>query len=210
MLKLIFVLLGLSLVPARATNAPVSLKKLDQVFKHLRTGDGFHARVIKKVHVESLDKDTESKGEIDFSKGRMRLDLTEPEKLLLVYDGKVAWQEEEYDDGDKKEPLITRMKSQKIKKGSAVLAVLLGNAGILKNFRLAKQDGEHYELRPVSRRSDVKILKVNLDGDELESVAYVDSLDNEVTFTFEHFREEKISADRFVYKPPKGAEVNEL
>jgi outer membrane lipoprotein-sorting protein len=123
---------------------------------------------------------------------------------------KVAWQEEEYDDGDKKTPLITRMKSQNIKKGSAILATLLGNARILKTFELAKQDGEHYELKPVDKKSDVKVLKVTLDGDDLKSVGYVDGLDNEVTFEFQRFREEKISSDKFVYKPPKGAEINDI
>lgn len=209
MLKSLFVLVGLSLSPVWAANV-TGLKKLDQVFKRLRTGDGFHAHVTKKVHVESLDKDNESKGEIDFAKGRMRLDLTNPEKLLLVYDGKVAWQEEEYDNGEKKEPLVTRIQAQKIKKGSAILATLLGNAGILKNFKLAKQKGEHYELKPVSKNSDVKTLKVELDGDTLKSVSYVDSLDNEVSFSFDRFKEEKVSADKFVYKPPQGVEVNEL
>jgi len=197
------------MTPAWASNG-AGLKKLDQVFKHLRNGEGFHARVIKKVHVDSLDKDNESKGEIDFAKGRMRLDLTEPEKLLLVYDGKVAWQEEVYDNGERKEPLVTRLKSQKIKKGSAVLAILLGDASLLKNFKLAKQTGERYELKPVDKKSDVKTLKVELDGDALKSVAYVDSLDNEVSFHFDRFKEEKISPDKFVYKPAKGVEVNDL
>lgn len=209
MLKLRLVLVGFLAMPVWASNVG-GLKKLDQVFKRLRTGDGFHAQVTKKVHVESLDKDNESDGEIDFAKGRMRLNLTKPDKLLLVYDGKVAWQEEEYDNGEKKEPLVTRIEAQKIKKGSAILATLLGNAGVLKNFKLTKQTGEHYELKPVSKKSDVKTLKVELKGDALKSVTYVDSLDNEVSFVFDHFREEKVSAEKFVYKPPKGVEVNEL
>jgi chaperone LolA len=186
------------------------LQKVDQVFKNLRSGPGFHARITKTTHLAQLDKDTESKGEMDFAHGKMRLDITKPEKLLLVFDGKVAWQEEEYDDGEKKEPLVTRMKAGNIKKSSAILAALLSNARILKTFTLVKQNGDHFELKPVDKRSDIKRLKINLDGKALKSVAYVDALDNEVTFTFDRFREEKVSADQFTYKPPKGAEVNDL
>jgi outer membrane lipoprotein-sorting protein len=201
--------LALSFFAAHAADM-TGLKKVDQVFNRLRAGPGFHARLIKETHVSQLDKETESKGEIDFSKGKMRLDITKPEKLLLVFDGKTAWQEEEYDDGESKKPLITRMPAKNIKKGSAILATLLGNARILKTFTLAKQSGEYFELRPVNKKSDVKLLKVKLDGDDLESVAYVDSLENEVTFKFEHFRRQDISPDKFVYTPPKGAEVNNL
>jgi len=209
MVKKWMLVLSLFVAPLFAAEV-TGLQKVDQVFKRLRTGKGFHARLIKKTHVSQLDKDSESQGEIDFSKGKMRLELTKPEKLLLVFNGKVAWQEEEYDDGEKKTPLVTRMKAQNIKKGSAILATLLGNAQVLKTFELVKQDGDHFELKPLNKKSDVKMLKVDLDGDVLKSVGYVDSLENEVTFKFEHFREDKISADKFSYKPPNGAEVNDL
>jgi outer membrane lipoprotein-sorting protein len=201
----------LFLFPLSSFAAEVTgLQKVDQVFKNLRTGSGFHARITKKTHLAQLDKETESKGELDFAKGKMRLDITKPEKLLLIFDGKVAWQEEEYDDDGKKQPLVTRMKADKIKKGSAILATLLSNARIFKTFELAKQKDEHYELKPLDKKSDVKILKIDLDGKALKSIAYVDALENEVTFTFDRFREEKISADKFMYKPPKGAMVNDL
>jgi outer membrane lipoprotein-sorting protein len=80
----------LAAAPAYAADSKdlKGLPKVDQVFRHLRTGKGFHARITKKVHAGQLDKDTESKGEIDFAKGKMRLEITKPEKLLLVFDGK--------------------------------------------------------------------------------------------------------------------------
>ena len=86
---------------------------VDKVLEHLRSGKGFHSKLVKKVHSGQLGKDSESDGEIFFSKGKMRMEFEKPEKTLLVFDGELAWQEQEFDDGIKKHAIVTKMKNIK-------------------------------------------------------------------------------------------------
>ena len=96
-----------------------------------------------------------------------------------------------------------------------MLAALLSDEGILKNFRLLKPAKKaskgRFELVPKNTKlSDVKKLRIDFDGEKLKSVAYLDSVENRVTFTFKRLKEETVSEKKFKYEPPKGAEVSEV
>lgn len=200
---------------AEKSKDATSLSAVENVISRLQTGDGFHSKLVKKVHSGQLGSNSESKGEIYFSKGKMRMEFTQPEKTLLVFDGELAWQEQEFDDGDSKKAIVTKMKASNIKRDSAMLAALLGDKNVLKNFSVSKaekkEDMVHFELQPKNKKiSDVTMLKMNIKGRTLRAFSYVDSLENEVSFTFDDLKEEKVSKSKFHYQPPKGAEVTDL
>ena len=116
------------------------LSEVEKVLTHLRTGDGFHSKLQKSVHNGQLGNNSESTGEIYFSKGKMRIEFNKPEKTLLIFDGQQAWQEQEYDDGDKKHVIVTKMHAKNIKRDSALLSALLGDKDVLKKFEIASAD----------------------------------------------------------------------
>src|SRR6516164_11475423 len=79
------------------TYASADLERVSKVLAQLRQGEGYHSALTKKVHEGVLERDTVSTGEIYLAKGKMRLEFTKPEKLLMVFDGDHAWQEQEFD-----------------------------------------------------------------------------------------------------------------
>jgi outer membrane lipoprotein-sorting protein len=143
------------------------------------------------------------------------MEFVKPEKTLLVFDGEQAWQEQEFDDGEKKHAIVTKMKAKNIKRDSALLAALLGDKDVLKNFTVTssekKKDILHFELKPKQgKMTDVTQLKLEISGKNLKYVSYFDNLENEVSFSFDELKEEKIPDDKFSYRPPKDAEVTDL
>ncbi len=196
--------LGLS---AHAGNS--KLQQLQKVLEHLRTGPGFHSKLLKKVHEGVQDKDSESSGEVYFSKGKMRMELEKPERILMVYDGEFAWQEQEFDDGEKKHAIVTKMKANSLKKDSAILAVLLGDGKFFKSFELTheKESGgvSHYELKPKNKKiTEVTLLRLDLKGDSLKALSYNDELENQVKFVFDNLKEEKVADKNSITSRPKA------
>jgi chaperone LolA len=184
---------------------------VDDVLNHLRLAEGFYSHVVKTVHSGQLDSTNESKGEIYFAKGKMRLELTTPEKTLLVYDGKMAWQESEFDDGTDKRAIVTKIKAKQLKKGSALLATILGDKDLLTAYKMTVHEIDHYEFVPKDKKNaDISLFKIDVEDRKLKKVAYIDSLENEVSFVFEDIQEKQIPAKKFQYKPPKGADVSEM
>ena len=190
-------------------------KPLEKVLTQLRTAEGFHSELSKKVHEGVMERDSESSGVIYFSKGKMRLEIKKPEKLLIVYDGEFAWQEQEFDDGETKTAMVTKMNAKNLKKDSAVLAALLGDKNLLKDFGIQSQKEtkgvKKYVLKPKSKKiSEVVSLTIEVKKGVLSQVSYIDSLQNEVSFIFKNLKEEKLSEKKFQYRPPRGAEVTAL
>jgi outer membrane lipoprotein carrier protein len=192
--------------PKKLSRAEVFFKALD----HLR-GSEFSTDYEKKIH-DLMDRNIESSGEMFFSKGKMRIEQEKPEKTLLVYDGSVAWQEQTFDDGNSKKPYVSKIKN--VQKSSALLAALLGSENVLKNFSLkrpVKNGKGRFDLVPKNPKiNEVKKLRIDFDDADLKLISYTDNLDNQVTFTFRHFREKSISEKKFKYEPPKDAVVTEV
>ena len=69
----------------------------------------------------------------------------------------------------------------------------------------------HFELKPKDKKiTDVTSLKLDVEGQDLKAFSYLDTLENEVSFSFEGLKEQKIPVKKFHYEPPKGAEVTDL
>lgn len=201
----------LSFFTVAAFAKPAGLSKVQAALDHIRSGQGFESPVTKTVSEALLDKKTKSTGQIYFSKGKMRLEFTEPEKLLLVFDGRYVWQESEFDEGERKQTIVTKMKAGELKKGNALLAALLGEKNVLKKFKMKKVEDGVFEFSPKDEKIvEVTELDVRFDKNKLKAIGYTDSLDNKVEFEFDDLKEKPLPAEKFQYKPPKEAEVSDL
>ena len=110
---------------AKATAAkkkPVlAAKDVESVLAAYRKAPAIQAKVKKTVVQETMGTENTSTGEFFFSKGKLRLDFTEPDKTSLVYDGKFVWLESRLDDQNIQ---VTKMRTNELKRSKSVLTAL--------------------------------------------------------------------------------------
>lgn len=192
---------------------PNAAKEVDAVLAKYREAAAIEAKVKKTVVNEVMGMDNKSSGEFYFSKGKLRMDITEPEKTVLVYDGKFVWMEQEIEDGKK---LVTKLRTNELKRSKSVLTALFEKKDVLRNFKHLKssKDGESqthlFEPKSSKDEQEVRELEVTLKKKEIERISYKDQLENKVTFDFSEVRRGEVPAKKFTYKVPKGAEVTEI
>lgn len=192
---------------------PAAFKEVDSVLAKYREAEAIEAKIKKTVTNEMMGMDNVSSGNFYFSKGKLRMDILEPEKTTLVYDGKFVWMEQEIEEGKK---LVTKLRTNEMKRSKSVLTALFEKKDVLRNFKLVKssKEGESqkhiFEPKNVKEEQEVRELEVTLKKKEIERIAYKDQLENKVTFDFSDIRRGEVPAKKFTYKPPKGAEMTEI
>lgn len=201
----------LALVAASA-GAPASAKDVDAVLTKYRKAEAFRAKVKKTVAQEVLGTENSGNGQFFFSKGKLRLEMSEPENTILVYDGKTIWMETRL---DSKTVEVTKVKSKELKKNDSLLAAIFERGDMLRTFKITKTrdiDGmKVFTFVPKDKKkTEVRELEIGLSGKELGRIAYLDDRENRVTFDFTDLIRETISGEKFAYTPPKGASVTEL
>lgn len=209
-----FKVIGLSLIsfclPLSQGMAAPAAPDLTQALKRLQSV-GFSSSYTRKLK-DLMDRQVEAQGELFFTNGKLRIEQTKPDKTLLVYDGQTAWQEQEYDDGNSKRTVVTKVKN--VKRSSAILASLLSDQDLFKTFKLGKQTKKDkkilYDLVPRNKKAEVKKLRIEIENRELSSIFYLDELENQVTYYFKKIKVEAVPNKKFKYSPPKGAEVSEV
>jgi outer membrane lipoprotein carrier protein len=188
-----------------------STKDLEKVLTAYRSAKALQANVTKTVDQETLGTSTKSEGQFYFSKGKLRLEMNEPEKTLLVYDGKTVWFESRVDE---EHIVVTKIKSKDLTKGNSLLAGLFDKKNVLQSFKLksSKKDGkgEAFHFDAKDKKADVQKLDILLKGKDLKTISYKDSVENRVTLDFSNMKKGKVNTDKFTYKAPKHAEVQEL
>ncbi len=191
----------------------LTAKDVDTVLSKYRQAPAIQAKVKKTVVQETMGIENTSTGDFYFSKGKLRLDFTEPEKTTLVYDGKFVWLESRLDD---KNIQVTKMRTNELKRSKSVLTALFEKKDILRNFKMVKAaeaDGsKNYFFEPKKKKAEDEIqqLQIVLKNKELERVSYKDQLENTVSFDFSELTKGKVPAAKFSYKIPKNAQVTEI
>lgn len=189
------------------------LKEVEAVLASYRKASAIKAKVKKTVIQETMGTEVKSEGEFFFSKGKLRLDFTEPEKTTLVYDGKYVWFESRLDDQNVQ---VTKMKTNDLKRSRSVLTALFEKKDILRGFKLLKSEGDQerktYTFEPKAKKDqdEVKTLEIVIAKKNLEKISYKDNIENTVVFEFVDLTRGKVPAAKFSYKPPKKAEVTVL
>lgn len=196
---------------AVAKSTKPSAKEVDQVLESYRQAPAISAKVKKKIDTV-MGTETESQGEFYFSKGKLRMDIHEPEQTTLVYDGRTFWLESR---ADEEHVVVTKMPATNLRRSDSILASLFDSKDVLKAFNLKRTKTENkdttYDFEPKDKKkADVVSLEIALNGKDIESIKYKDQLDNLVFLQFSDLKRSKVDADKFTYKPPKGAEITDL
>lgn len=171
------------------------------------------AKVQKTVVQEMTGVDNKSSGSFYYSKGKVRMDFTEPEKTTLVYDGKYVWLESPLDE---KKVQVTKLRTNELKKSKSVVTALFDQKDVLKAFKLTKsgkEDGAKvYTFVPKDKKAggEITSLEIALKDKDITRISYTDEVENKVSFIFSDLTRGKVDANKFSYKPPKNAEVTEI
>lgn len=199
-----------SLTLAKQPSAPAA--EVDSVLSKYRRAPAIQANVKKTVVQEVMGTSNESEGKFYFSKGKLRLDIEKPEKSVLIYDGKNIWLESHLDESTVE---VSRIRSGEMKKTDSLMAALFDRKDVLNNFKhLKTTDAEGqktYAFEPKNKdKTEVRYLEVALKNKDIRRITYKDNMENQVSFEFSDLSRGKVPADKFTYKPPKGANVTEL
>ena len=196
---------------AAKSPAKPTAKEVDKVFAAYRAGKPMQAKVKKVVTQEIMGTTMTSTGTFYFSKGKLRMDISEPERTILVYDGKTIWSESRSGDD---QILVTKIRTTELKKSDSLLASLFNREDVLKNFTLKKvktDEGKKiFDFEAKDKKADVQELEITLKNKDIQRIAYKDQTENKVSLEFDDLSHVKLDANKFAYKPPKGAEVTEL
>lgn len=199
--------------PLRAKEAPpaFSTREVERVLESLRKAKSIEAQVEKTVEQELLGSKKTSHGIFYFSKGKLRLEITDPDQSVLVYDGKTVWVEDRLDESTVN---VSKIKSVQLKKTDSLLAALFdGKKNVLKSFKAVKMknssEGKVFTFKPKDKKTtDVTWLEVTVKDRALAGVSYKDAMENTVTLNFKDFKEGSVPDSKFSYQPPKGASVS--
>jgi outer membrane lipoprotein-sorting protein len=176
-------------------------------------------KVEKKVHLALMDEEKTGRGELWYSKGRLKMAIEKPEDSLLVLNDDIIWVVVKLPEEFGGTVQVTKMKAAQLKKSNALLAVLFGDEAVWDRFEVLKVDqGKEslkVELKPAkgAQLADVAKVRVEIDNQDqkISAIAYWDELENETSYRFSEVRfGVKLSKGHFKYKPPAGAEVTEI
>lgn len=171
--------------------------------------------VEKKTRSELLGKETVAPGTIYLASKKFRWDTQGNEKSKIIYDGQNIWTIQEPPQGFKAPPQITKMRLDK-KSQSQVFLNSLFQKNFNSQFQLMKKvkvtDGWIYQLRPVKKNLGVSELKIKIDSKQaLKEISYTDEIKNEIVIAINKtILSKKPDNKLFQFKPPTGAQVNEL
>lgn len=200
-----FLMVEMAFLPSFASP---TAKDVERVLTRYRNSPAIQAKVVKTVEQEMLGESKSSRGDFYFSKGKMRLEITEPEKSTVVYDGMVIWVESRFDESTIE---VSKIKSKDLKKSDSLLAALFDKKkNALGSFKLKDvKDGKVFSFVPKDRKkTEIQYLELELESGDLKRVTYKDNLENSVSLVFSEFKEGSVSKSKFSYSPPKGANVS--
>lgn len=215
-MRIIFALLLTVIVaPVHAANkkATLTAKDVDTVLAKYRQAPAIKAKVKKTVVQETMGTENTSSGDFFFSKGKLRLEIKEPDQTTLVYDGRFVWLESRLDEATVQ---VTKLRTNELKHSKSVLTALFEKKDVLRNFKLVKSaevEGlKNYFFEPKKKKAEdeIQLLQVVLKGKELARISYKDQLENTVSFDFSDLSKGVVPVEKFKYKPPKNAQVTEI
>lgn len=193
------------------------LKALKAIDKRYQTSKSVTMDLEKTLILGLLGKEKKSKGRVLISQGKMRMEIEEPQKSLVVIDGKTVWVAD-WPAPEFKNAAVQVMKgSVDTSKGASQGFVgLLARGGILKHFKItAVQNDEKgrslYFLQPSKDTIEFKRAQMTLsaDGRQITALRYWDERDNETQLQFSKVVFDKVVPEKlFQFSPPANADVS--
>lgn len=149
--------------------------------------------------------------------GRFKMDIKEPNKHMLLMNGKNIWVVDYPLDETQDKVQILHSKSAKNLKSQGFLDIFSGVGNIQKKFKIESSDKKNdeitYKLIPKEKDGQVERveLKVDYQAELINSVAFWDSLGNKTQLKFsEQEFEDKTPKEVFKFKPPKNSSITYL
>jgi outer membrane lipoprotein carrier protein len=206
-------------IQAKKTSAPAGpdLTILNQTTAKYRKAKMIQMSVLKTVKSDLTGKETNYKGTIYLSSGLFRMVNTEPEKSLLVFDGSTIWNEQPPSPDFPGPVQVTKSRLAGKNKSQALFATLLTKDPLTKSFKILSSkkqaDQTVYEASPLTSELTIKslTLKISNPSKQVSEISYKDDIGNltVMKFTDPQFKN-SLDKKLFQYKPPKGAQVNEI
>lgn len=192
------------------------IKKIDLSYQKAKSVSMDIKKSIKSQFIESNDS---AKGRVIISKGRMRMELKEPDKSLVVIDKKYIWVVN-YPTGEFKNSALQVIKADiSSKKGrSQNFLSLLTQGGVLKFFKIVglkkvSDEEKIVFLQPNDATVEFKRAQMVLNPKtkHITGLRYWDELNNETLFEFSKIEFDlKIDEKSFSYEPPEGADITKF
>lgn len=188
---------------------------IKQVLAKLRESPMVTFAVEKKTKSELLGSETVSPGIIYLSSKKFRWDTQGQENSKIIYDGQVIWTIQEPPKGFKAPPQITKMKLDKKSEGQVFLNSLF-QENFNSQFVLTKKEklekSWDFHLLSKQKNSGINKLKINVNAaKEIKEISYVDEIQNKIIIAVNKTTLSKKTNEKlFHFKPPTGAQVNEL
>lgn len=205
--------------PADSKADTTVIPDIKMVVKHYQRAKSIKMQVEKEVYIDYLEQTKESKGELLFSKGRLRLNINEPEKSLLLMANNLIWHVNYLSD-DMGGLQVTQIKASKqLKQKNTLLAFLFDNVEVWDNFEVIESKEVNkllaISLKPKNNNVLDDVIKVHLLLDRknklLKRIVYWDGLDNKTQFKFSSIDfKAPLNEKMFSYTPPKNVSVTKL
>lgn len=170
----------------------------------------FKANFTQEVRRAHLPRPLKKSGKVFFkAPGKMRWDYTQPERVYYVSDGDILWSYEQ----ETQQCVKMRVAESELYDS---LKFLFGQGDLKGSFDITAASAEAglvgLKLVPKKNQSNYKSLTLFADAKtfEIRRTELVDPLDNVSVITFEAPTYEALKDDGFKFKPPKGANVQDL
>lgn len=221
MLRIIGFIISLGAVfgLASAATKTSELSTVKTIVASYQKSPAVTAKVEKEVTFALLGEQKKSSGRMDFSKGRLRLEIDKPDPSLIVMNKKVIWVVTPTPEELGGKTQVLKISSQEMSKQSkAPLAVLLGKKEAWDNFKVKSSQTNNGTLAltlvPTKPNVVGEIVSMQIEVSNKEKVlkmlSYKDELDNETKFIFSNTKlDAKVDDKLFIYSPPKNAEITE-
>lgn len=209
--SVIIFIISLSSAQAKTANKNI----LSDVSAKYRKSNLVTIQLVKTVKSNLLGKETKYKGTVYLAANKFRLNIDEPEKSQVIFDGKTIWSVQ-YPPKELPGPVqVAKSKLDKNAKKQILLSTLISKNGIKENFKIIKEEktdgGTKVSLEPLKNELNIKTLDVLVKGNKISSINYADDVGNTTVFEFEKTDfSSKSSGQLFKYKIPKDAQVTNL
>lgn len=188
---------------------------LSDVASKYRKSNLVTIQLVKTVKSNLLGKETKYKGTVYLATNKFRLNIDEPDKNQIIFDGKTIWNVQ-YPPKELPGPVqVAKSKLDKNSKKQILLSTLIAKDGIKENFKITKEEkleeGTKVTLVPLKNELNIKTLDVAIKNNKIASINYTDDVGNITTFVFEKTEfSSKSSLQLFKFKVPKDAQVTNL
>lgn len=192
-----------------------SKNALIEVTSKYRKSNLVTIHLVKTVKSNLLGKETKYKGTVYLASNKFRLNIDEPDKNQIIFDGKTIWNVQ-YPPKELPGPVqVAKSKLDKNSKKQILISTLIAKDGIKENFKVTKEEkldeGTKVTLVPLKNELNIKNLDVVIKNSKITSINYSDDVGNLTTFVFEKTEfSTKSSTQLFKFKVPKDAQVTNL